>query len=123
MMINKTDRKYSRKKRHLRVRKKVAGTPDRPRMAVFRSEKHMYAQIIDDTKHQTICSSSTLKGEIKSSLEKTWDLKAAEKVGEDIAKKAKDAGIEEVVFDRGGFKYHGRVKALADGARNAGLKF
>jgi len=92
-------------------------------MAVFRSEKHMYAQIIDDTKHQTICSSSTLKGEIKSSLEKTWDLKAAEKVGEDIAKKAKDAGIEEVVFDRGGFKYHGRVKALADGARNAGLKF
>jgi len=123
MMINKTDRKYSRKKRHLRVRKKVAGTPDRPRMAVFRSEKHMYAQIIDDTKHQTICSSSTLKGELKSSLEKTWDLKAAEKVGEDIAKKAKDAGIEEVVFDRGGFKYHGRVKALADGARNAGLKF
>jgi len=122
-MINKTDRKYSRKKRHLRVRKKVAGTPDRPRMAVFRSEKHMYAQIIDDTKHQTICSSSTLKGELKSSLEKTWDLKAAEKVGEDIAKKAKDAGIEEVVFDRGGFKYHGRVKALADGARNAGLKF
>jgi len=123
MMINKTDRKYSRKKRHLRVRKKVAGTPDRPRMAVFRSEKHMYAQIIDDTKHQTICSSSTLKGELKGSLEKTWDLNAAEKVGEDIAKKAKDAGIEEVVFDRGGFKYHGRVKALADGARNAGLKF
>ncbi|HPF17140.1 MAG TPA: 50S ribosomal protein L18 [Thermotogota bacterium] len=122
-MINKTDRKYSRKKRHLRVRKKVAGTPDRPRMAVFRSEKHMYAQIIDDTKHQTICSSSTLKGELKGSLEKTWDLNAAEKVGEDIAKKAKDAGIEEVVFDRGGFKYHGRVKALADGARNAGLKF
>lgn len=122
-MINKTDRKYSRKKRHLRVRKKVAGTPDRPRMAVFRSEKHMYAQIIDDTKHQTICSSSTLKGELKGSLEKTWDLKAAEKVGEDIAKMAKDAGIEEVVFDRGGFKYHGRVKALADGARNAGLKF
>jgi|SRR6056297_588980 len=122
-MIKKNDRKYSRKKRHLRVRKKVTGTPERPRMAVFRSEKHIYAQIIDDSTHHTLCTSSTVKGELKSSLEKTWDKTAAEKVGEDIAKKAKDAGIEEVVFDRGGFKYHGRVKALADGARNAGLKF
>jgi len=122
-MINKNDRKYSRRKRHLRVRKKVSGTPDKPRMAVFRSEKHIYAQIIDDTTHHTVCASSTLNGELKSILEKTWDKKAAEKVGEDIAKKAKEAGIEEVVFDRGGFKYHGRVKALADGARNAGLKF
>ena len=122
-MINKNDRKYSRRKRHLRVRKKVTGTPDKPRMAVFRSEKHIYAQIIDDSTHHTVCASSTLNGEMKSILEKTWDKKAAEKVGEDIAKKAKEAGIEEVVFDRGGFKYHGRVKALADGARNAGLKF
>jgi len=122
-MIKKNDRKYSRKKRHLRVRKKVTGTPERPRMAVFRSEKHIYAQIIDDSTHHTLCTSSTVKGELKPSLEKTWDKTAAEKVGEDIAKKAKDAGIEEVVFDRGGFKYHGRVKALADGARNAGLKF
>ncbi len=122
-MIKKNDRKYSRKKRHLRVRKNVTGTPERPRMAVFRSEKHIYAQIIDDTTHHTICASSTVKGELKTSLEKTWDKAAAEKVGEDIAKKAKEAGIKEVVFDRGGFKYHGRVKALADGARNAGLKF
>jgi|SRR6056297_163999 len=122
-MINKNDRKYSRRKRHLRVRKKVSGTPAKPRMAVFRSEKHMYAQIIDDTTHHTLCTSSTLNSELKTALDKTWDKAAAEKVGEDIAKKAKEAGIEEVVFDRGGFKYHGRVKALADGARNAGLKF
>lgn len=122
-MINKNDRKYSRRKRHLRVRKKVSGTPDKPRMAVFRSEKHMYAQIIDDSTHHTLCASSTLNDELKTNLKKTWDKTAAEKVGEDIAKKAKEAGIEEVVFDRGGFKYHGRVKALADGARNAGLKF
>jgi len=122
-MINKNDRKYSRRKRHLRVRKKVSGTPLKPRMAVFRSEKHIYAQIIDDSTHHTLCTSSTLNGELKSVLEKTWDKSAAKKVGEDIAKKAKEAGIEEVVFDRGGFKYHGRVKALADGARSAGLKF
>ena len=122
-MINKNDRKYSRRKRHLRVRKKVSGTPLKPRMAVFRSEKHIYAQIIDDSTHHTLCTSSTLNGELKSELEKTWDKSAAKKVGEDIAKKAKEAGIEEVVFDRGGFKYHGRVKALADGARSAGLKF
>jgi len=122
-MINKNDRKYARRKRHLRVRKKVSGTPLKPRMAVFRSEKHIYAQIIDDSTHHTLCTSSTLNGELKSVLEKTWDKSAAKKVGEDIAKKAKEAGIEEVVFDRGGFKYHGRVKALADGARSAGLKF
>jgi large subunit ribosomal protein L18 len=122
-MINRNDRKYARRKRHLRVRKKVSGTPEKPRMAVFRSEKHMYAQIIDDTTHHTLCASSTLNDELKGTLDKTWDKTAAEKVGEDIANKAKEAGIEEVVFDRGGFKYHGRVKALADGARNAGLKF
>jgi large subunit ribosomal protein L18 len=122
-MINRNDRKYARRKRHLRVRKKVSGTPEKPRMAVFRSEKHMYAQIIDDTTHHTLCASSTLNDEFKGTLDKTWDKTAAEKVGEDIANKAKEAGIEEVVFDRGGFKYHGRVKALADGARNAGLKF
>ena len=122
-MINKNDRKFARRKRHLRVRKKVSGTPEKPRMAVFRSEKHMYAQIIDDTTHHTLCESSTLNSALKNTLDKTWDKAAAEKVGEDIANKAKQAGIEEVVFDRGGFKYHGRVKALADGARNAGLKF
>ena len=122
-MINIKDRKVSRKKRHMRVRQKVNGTPERPRMAIFRSEKHIYAQIIDDTTSTTLCDSSTLSSELKGVVNKTWDKAAAEKVGENIAKRAKEAGIEEVVFDRGGFQYHGRVKALADGARKAGLKF
>jgi large subunit ribosomal protein L18 len=122
-MIKQIDRKIVRKSRHFRVRKKVTGTPEKPRLAVFRSEKHIYAQIIDDASKKTLCSSSTLAKSLKGTLEKTWNVEAAEKVGEDLAKKALDAGIEAVVFDRGGFKYHGRVKALADGARKAGLKF
>lgn len=122
-MIKQVDRKIVRKRRHFRVRRKVTGTPEKPRLAVFRSEKHIYAQIIDDTSKKTICASSTIAKSLKGSLAKTWDVEAAAKVGEDLAKKAKDAGIEAVVFDRGGFKYHGRVKALADGARKAGLKF
>ncbi|HOO32528.1 MAG TPA: 50S ribosomal protein L18 [Thermotogota bacterium] len=122
-MIKQIDRKIVRKRRHFRVRKKVTGTPEKPRLAVFRSEKHIYAQIIDDVSKQTLCSSSTISKSLKGALSKTWDVEAAAKVGEDLAKKALDAGIEAVVFDRGGFKYHGRVKALADGARKAGLKF
>jgi large subunit ribosomal protein L18 len=122
-MIKQIDRKIVRKRRHLRVRKKVTGTPEKPRLAVFRSEKHIYAQIIDDASKKTLCSSSTIAKNLKGSIAKTWDVEAAAKVGEDLAKKALDAGIEAVVFDRGGFKYHGRVKALADGARKAGLKF
>jgi large subunit ribosomal protein L18 len=122
-MIKQIDRKIVRKRRHFRVRKKVTGTPEKPRLAVFRSEKHIYAQIIDDVSKKTLCSSSTIAKSLKGTLAKTWDKAAAEKVGEDLAKKAIDAGIEAVVFDRGGFKYHGRVKALADGARKAGLKF
>jgi large subunit ribosomal protein L18 len=122
-MIKLIDRKIARKRRHFRVRKKVTGTPEKPRLAVFRSEKHIYAQIVDDSTKKTLCSSSTISKSLKGTFEKTWDVSAAEKVGEDLAKKALDAGIEAIVFDRGGFKYHGRVKALADGARKAGLKF
>lgn len=119
----KNRKKANRIRRHFRLRKKISGTPERPRLAVFRSEKHIYVQIIDDTKGNTLCASSTISSALKESLEKTWNKEAAKKIGEDIAKKAKDAGIERVVFDRGGFKYHGRIKALADGAREAGLKF
>jgi len=119
----KNKKKANRIRRHFRLRKKISGTPERPRLAVFRSEKHIYVQLIDDTRGNTLCASSTISSDLKDSLEKTWNKDAAKKIGEDIAKKAKEAGIERVVFDRGGFKYHGRIKALADGAREAGLKF
>ncbi|HPE67850.1 MAG TPA: 50S ribosomal protein L18 [Thermotogota bacterium] len=122
-MINRKDRKVLRKRRHLRVRKKVNGTSQKPRMAVFRSEKHIYVQIIDDVKGHTLVSSSTMDPEIRGDLAKTWDKQAARKVGQAIGKKATEAGINEVVFDRGGFQYTGRIKELADGAREAGLKF
>ncbi|WP_448516268.1 50S ribosomal protein L18 [Pseudothermotoga sp.] len=122
-MIKKEDRNLKRIKRHLRIRKKVKGTPEKPRLAVFKSEKHIYAQIIDDTKGHTLASASTLDKELRQKLSKTYNIEAAKEVGKLIAQRALSLGIKTVVFDRGGFKYHGRIKALADAAREAGLKF
>lgn len=122
-MIKRIDRKRLRTRRHLRVRKKISGTPERPRLCVFRSNKHIYAQIIDDTTGHTLCSASTLDRELRSVLQKTWNKEAAREVGKLIGRRALEKGITTVVFDRGGFKYHGRIKELADGAREAGLKF
>jgi len=122
-VIKREDRRQLRLVRHKRLRKKIFGTPERPRLAVFRSEKHMYAQIIDDTKGITLVAASTVEKAMKEKLQKTWNITAAKEVGKLIAERALAKGIKEVVFDRGGFKYHGRVKALADAAREAGLKF
>jgi len=118
-MIKTPARKIARKKRHLRIRNKLSGTAASPRLCVFRSNKHMYAQIIDDVAHHTLASAST--HDIK--LDKSSNVDAAKAVGEAIAKKALDLGVKEVVFDRSGYKYHGKVQALADAAREAGLKF
>ena len=119
-MIKRPDTNAQRKKRHRRVRAKIAGTPERPRLNVFRSEKHIYAQIIDDVAGATLCSAS--------SLEKTFggsgsNKEGAAKVGKEVAERAKKKGIENVVFDRGGYLYHGRIKELAEAAREGGLKF
>jgi large subunit ribosomal protein L18 len=122
-VIKKEDRNLKRIKRHLRIRKKVKGTPQKPRLAVFKSERHIYAQIIDDTKGHTLVSASTLDKELRQRLSKTYNVEAAKEVGRLIAQRALSLGIKTVVFDRGGFKYHGRIKALADAAREAGLKF
>ena len=122
-MVSKKSRKEVREKKHLRLRNRFAGTAERPRLAVFRSNKHMYAQIIDDVKGVTLVSASTLQAEVKEGLEYTDTVEAAAKVGKVIGEKALNAGIKEVVFDRGGFVYHGKIKALADAAREAGLAF
>ncbi|MFA9466502.1 MAG: 50S ribosomal protein L18 [Velocimicrobium sp.] len=122
-MVKKESRTKVRAKKHLRIRNRFAGTAARPRLAVFRSNNHMYAQIIDDTARNTLVSASTLQKDVKAELEKTNNVEAATKLGEVIAKKALEKGITEVVFDRGGFIYQGKVKALADAAREAGLKF
>ena len=122
-MINKVSRAQVRQKKHRRMRNHIAGTAERPRLAVFRSNKHMYAQIIDDSVGKTLVSASTLQKDVKAELEHTDDVKAAAYLGTVIGKKAVEAGIESVVFDRGGYIYHGKVKALADAAREAGLKF
>ncbi|MFG6393427.1 MAG: 50S ribosomal protein L18 [Lachnospiraceae bacterium] len=122
-MIKKQSRSEVRKKKHLKVRKRISGTPERPRMAVFRSNNHMYVQVIDDVAGHTLVSASTLQGEVKEGLEKTNNIDAAAKLGGVIAKKALDKGIKTVVFDRGGYIYHGKVKALAEAAREAGLEF
>ena len=119
-MIKRPDTNAQRKKRHKRVRSKITGTPERPRLNVFRSEKHIYAQVIDDTKGNTLCSAS--------SVEKDFDgpgsnKEAAGKVGKMVAQRAVAIGIKEVVFDRGGYIYHGRVKELAEAAREGGLQF
>lgn len=122
-MVNKESRSKIRVKKHRRLRSRLVGTANKPRLAVFRSNNHMYAQIIDDTVGNTLVSASTLDKEVKADLEKTNDVDAATKVGAAIAKKALDKGINTVVFDRGGYIYQGKVKALADAAREAGLEF
>ena len=122
-MIKKINKNELRLRKHLRVRKKIAGTNERPRLNVFRSNKNMYAQIIDDAKGITLVSASTLDKDLRDQIEKGGGKAAAKMVGEAIAKKALAAGMKDVVFDRGGYIYTGRVKELADGAREAGLKF
>jgi large subunit ribosomal protein L18 len=113
----------SRTRRHIRVRKKVKGTAERPRLCVFRSASHIYAQVIDDTKHATIAAVSSVGKDLIDHEGHRGNIDAAGKLGEIIGKKAADKGIKQVVFDRGGNIYHGRIKALADGARKAGLEF
>ncbi len=113
----------ARIRRHERLRKKVMGTPERPRLSVYRSLNHMYAQIIDDSQGNTIMAASTLDKELASEKGHKGNVIMAKKVGQLIARKAIEKGLKKVVFDRGGYLYHGRVKALADGAREAGLEF
>ena len=119
-MIKRPDTSAQRRKRHKRVRGKISGTPERPRLNVFRSEKHIYAQVIDDTKGVTLCSASSVEKEFKGSGS---NKEGAQKVGKMVAERAKAKGIENVVFDRGGYIYHGRVKELAEAAREGGLTF
>lgn len=121
-MFKKVDTRAAREKRHRRIRKRVHGTPERPRLSVFRSLKHMYGQIIDDTTGRTLAWASTVDPALRGQLSGTKTEKARV-VGELLAKRAIETGITKVVFDRGGFLYHGRVKALAEGARAGGLDF
>jgi len=120
-MITKADKNVTRKKRHARVRTKLSGTEARPRLNVFRSNKHIYAQLIDDVNGVTIASASTLDKDIN--LDSSSNLDAAVKIGELVAKRAVEKGVSTVIFDRGGYLYHGRIKALADAARENGLEF
>ncbi|HEX9681588.1 MAG TPA: 50S ribosomal protein L18 [Acidimicrobiales bacterium] len=121
-MSNRTNQRHqARTRRHRRVRKKVVGTAERPRLAVFRSNRHISAQVIDDERGHTLASASTLEADLAGAV--TGNVEAAKKIGELIAARAKDAGVSQVVFDRGGFLYHGRVAAVADAARSAGLDF
>ena len=122
-MISKVSRAEVRQKKHRRLRNHIVGTAERPRLAVFRSNNHMYAQIIDDTVGNTLVAASTLEKEVKEQLEKTNNVDAAAYLGTVIAKRAIEKGIDTVVFDRGGFIYQGKIEALADAAREAGLKF
>lgn len=122
-MIKKKSRAEVRAKKHERLRFRLSGTAEKPRLSVFRSNNHMYAQIIDDTVGHTLVSASTTEKDIASGLEKTNNTQAAEKLGDVLAKRAMDKGIKTVVFDRGGFIYAGKIKALADAAREAGLEF
>ena len=122
-MLKKEDRKQRRQLRHLRVRKKIAGTSDRPRLAVYRSLKNIYAQIINDDTGTTLLAASSMDPEIRAQISHGGDKEAAQKVGELIANRALAKGIRAVVFDRGGYVYHGRIAALAQAARGAGLEF
>ena len=122
-MISKKSRTEVRIKKHRRIRNRLAGTAETPRLAVFRSNNHMYAQIIDDTVGKTLVSASTLEKSVKAELEKTNNVDAAAYVGTVVAKRALEKGITKVVYDRGGFIYQGKVAALADAAREAGLEF
>ena len=122
-MVSKQSRSEVRVKKHTRLRNRFAGTAERPRLAVFRSNDHMYAQIIDDTVGNTLVAASTLDKDVKAELEKTNNVDAAAYLGTVLGKKAVEAGITEVVFDRGGFIYQGKIQAFADAAREAGLVF
>ena len=122
-MIKKESRSKVRAKKHLRIRNRFSGTAERPRLAVFRSNNHMYAQIIDDTVGKTLVAASTTEKAVKAELEKTNDVAAAAYLGTVIAKRALENGISTVVYDRGGFIYQGKIKALAEAAREAGLEF
>jgi len=122
-MVRKESRQEVRVKKHMKIRNRFSGTAERPRLAVFRSNNHMYAQIIDDTVGNTLVAASTLEKEVKAELEKTNNVDAAAYLGTVIAKRAIEKGIKEVVFDRGGFIYQGKIAALADAAREAGLEF
>ena len=122
-MVSKTNRSEVRKNKHRRIRSRLSGTPEKPRLAVFRSNNHMYAQVIDDVAGNTIVSAATTQADVKEGLTKTNNVEAAAKLGSVIAKKALDNGIKEVVFDRGGYIYQGKEKTLADAAREAGLEF
>ena len=122
-MVSKQSRSEIRRKKHARLRNRFAGTAERPRLAVFRSNNHMYAQIIDDTVGHTLVAASTVEKEVKAELANTDTVEAAAYVGTVIAKRAIEKGIKEVVFDRGGFIYQGKIQALANAAREAGLEF
>ena len=122
-MVSKKSRSAVRVNKHRKLRNRLSGTPECPRLAVFRSNNHMYAQIIDDTVGNTLVAASTLQKDVKAELEKTNNVDAAAYLGTVIAKKALEKGITTVVFDRGGFIYQGKIKALADAAREAGLEF
>ncbi len=119
----KMTRRESIQRRHNRIRRRVVGTPDRPRLSVFRSNNHIYAQVIDDSIHHTLAAASTLDPDLKGSLDSLSPSEISAKVGQLLAQRALAKGIEKVVFDRGGNLYHGRVKSLADGARESGLQF
>jgi len=122
-MQKSIDRDAIRRRIRYRIRRKVSGTADKPRLAVFRSDKHIYAQAIDDGSGRTIAHASSLDADLKGNVKRGGNVDAAKVVGGAIAARLKDKGIEDVVFDRGGYLYHGRIKALADAAREAGLKF
>ena len=122
-MLSKPNRKKITQKRHLRVRKRLEGTAERPRLSVYRSGKHIYAQVIDDMKAVTVASASSLDKDVRTGLKSGANLEAAKKIGQLVAERAKKAGVASVVFDRGGNLYHGRVAALAEAAREGGLSF
>ncbi len=122
-MVSKKDRNAVRVHKHRNLRNRLSGTAQCPRLAVYRSNKHIYAQIIDDDAQNTLVSANTLQKDVKANLEKTNDVEAARYVGKVIAERAMDKGIKDVVFDRGGYIYHGKVQALAEAAREAGLNF
>lgn len=122
-MISKPDRNKLRLRRHLRIRKTVFGTAERPRLSVYRSNKHIYAQVVDDINQVTLASASTLSPELKELRTQGGTVEAAKKVGQLIAQHAANKGVKTVVFDRGGYPYHGRIEALAQAAREAGLEF
>ena len=122
-MLSPLDRKTVRRRIRYRIRKRIAGTPERPRLAIFRSTRHIYVQAIDDAGGRTLTSASTREATVKGQIKSGGNIAAAKIVGASIAQKLKDSGVKQVVFDRGGHAYHGRVKALAESAREAGLEF